>query len=629
MEAASATAALEGRYAVLRECAADLTSDELLDVIEEAQREKDAASARQAVALAHLSAREPHLQEDGTMVEVHHGLGHQRLDAPELAAPRLGVSVHVATRRVTAAGDQMTRTPAVVDAMAVGVLDEQRAAVVTEETEFLSPESAGKVVALVADRWAGLTTGPLRRLLARTAAQVDPEAVAAHADDERERRGLTRRLGVHGTDHWRGDFRVEQSRVAWAAVTERARELVRDGHADTLEKARADAMMELILEHCDVRVVVHTTRAADAPADSTPDDDLRGAARAADTSPGDRIVQDPTKDHTSATADPAPDFSAEPTRAAGGDPPTGDAAPLPPSDPTLHDSDDTPDDPAEDRAAEAPASRLVEVGGLGAPGTTFVPRAWLDDADTSTTDPERELTCDPDTGALLAGDVPEAFASGRTRRPRSRPHPEDPTTTYRIPTEMARLVRLRDGSCRFPGCATPARQCDLDHVRPWPTGPTAPTNLIALCRRHHRIKQRPGWTLRLHPDARVTWHDPTGRAHTTWPVDHLHLATPNPGPTGTASAAATTRSDLDLPTTFEDELHDLLELHAIPPRRTRPTVWNARGQLLSGPPPRTDHHTGRIRHRDTGRHTLVVLDLAHRPPPPPPGGSRHPDTIPF
>lgn len=578
MQATTTTAALEGRYAVLRECAVDLTSDELLAVIEEAQQEKDAASARQAVALAHLSAREPHLQEDGTTVEVHHGVGHQRLDAPELAAPRMGVSVHVATRRVSQAIDQLTRTPAVVDAMASGDLDEQRAAVVTEETEFLSPEAADAVVALVAPRWRGLTAGPLRRLLARTAAQVDPDAVAAHADGERERRGLTRRVGVHGTDHWRGDFRVEQSRVAWAAVTERARQLVREGHADTLEKARADAMMELILEHSDVRVVVHTTRAAD-PAE---------------------------RDHSDASAF-VPSEHAEP--AAGRASPAGDPGPH------AVDSFDT-------------ASGLVEVGGLGAPGTTFVPRAWLDAADTRTTsNGGRELSCDPGTGAILAGDVPEAFASGRTSRARNRPHPEDPSPTYRIPAEMARLVRLRDGCCRFPGCATPARQCDLDHVRPWPDGPTAPTNLIALCRRHHRIKQRPGWNLRLHPDATITWRDPTGAEHTTWPVDHLHLATPRGSfPSGGTTPAPSTRGRRDLPTAFEDGLHDVLELHAIPRRRTRPTVWDARGRLLTGAPPRIDHHTGRLRHRDTGRPNHIVLDVPGRPPPPLPPT---PGPIPF
>ena len=68
MESTAATAVLEGRYAALQAPASTLSSEELLEVIELAQREKDAASARQAVALAHLSAREPHLQEDGTTV---------------------------------------------------------------------------------------------------------------------------------------------------------------------------------------------------------------------------------------------------------------------------------------------------------------------------------------------------------------------------------------------------------------------------------------------------------------------------------------------------------------------------------------------------------------------------------
>ncbi|KRE40474.1 hypothetical protein ASG74_16115, partial [Knoellia sp. Soil729] len=63
MQTTAATAVLEGRYAALRSSADRLSSEELLDVIELAQREKDAASARQAVALAHLAARDCHVQE--------------------------------------------------------------------------------------------------------------------------------------------------------------------------------------------------------------------------------------------------------------------------------------------------------------------------------------------------------------------------------------------------------------------------------------------------------------------------------------------------------------------------------------------------------------------------------------
>ncbi|EAQ00244.1 hypothetical protein JNB_08734 [Janibacter sp. HTCC2649] len=560
MESTSATAALEGRYAALRASAHQLSSEELLDVIELAQREKDAASARQAVALAHLSARDVHRQEDGTSVEVHHGLGHQRQDGPELAAPRLGCSVHVATNRILDAIRQLTRTPAVVDAMASGDLDEQRARVVTEETEFLSAESAAEVVDRVKDVWGQLTTGPLRRLLARTAAQVDPDAVAQEAEEERARRGLTRRTGEHGTDHWRGDFRVEDARGAWAAVTERARQLVRDKKASNLEMARSDAMMELILEHSDVKVIVHATRAADdeaRPTDTTADD----------TTPADETA---TSRET-----PAPSGAAE---------------------------------------------DLVEVGGLGQGGTTFVRREWLDAAGTS--NPDRDLTCDTDTGALVHGDVPAAYARGQARARRAHRKAErcgqdleDFSQSYRVPDGMARLIRLRDGSCRFPGCGVPARQCDLDHVRPWPMGPTTPSNLMALCRRHHQIKQRDGWSVKLHPDGTVTWSDPTGLQRTTWPVDHLHLITAGATHRDPTTTGRITTDPADIPTTFEEELIELLGGPANAQPRAHTITFDVRGNTYGGPPHPIDLDFNPSWKR-------YVLDF----PPPPPAP---PQSIPF
>nr|MBU9943471.1 HNH endonuclease [Dermatophilaceae bacterium] len=102
----------------------------------------------------------------------------------------------------------------------------------------------------------------------------------------------------------------------------------------------------------------------------------------------------------------------------------------------------------------------------------------------------------------------------------------DPTssTTYRPGKALARAVRTRDHHCRFPGCTTPATQCDLDHARPWPQGPTTIDNLHTLCRFHHLFKHHAHWTIHLDPDGTATWTAPTGRQHTTTPPNPHDLA---------------------------------------------------------------------------------------------------------
>src|SRR5699024_6586559 len=64
-------------------------------------------------------------------------------------------------------------------------------------------------------------------------------------------------------------------------------------------------------------------------------------------------------------------------------------------------------------------------------------------------------------------------------------------TRYRPSTPLADHVRARDQHCVRPGCSAPARECQLDHTRPWDHqepaagGSTSPANLGALCHRDH------------------------------------------------------------------------------------------------------------------------------------------------
>jgi hypothetical protein len=90
---------------------------------------------------------------------------------------------------------------------------------------------------------------------------------------------------------------------------------------------------------------------------------------------------------------------------------------------------------------------------------------------------------------------------------------------YRPPAALADFVRTRDRTCRFPGCRQPARRCDLDHVEPFPGGPTSAGNLATECRHHHRLKHETGWQLLTDPDDPevLYWISPTGRIHESRP----------------------------------------------------------------------------------------------------------------
>jgi hypothetical protein len=89
---------------------------------------------------------------------------------------------------------------------------------------------------------------------------------------------------------------------------------------------------------------------------------------------------------------------------------------------------------------------------------------------------------------------------------------------YRVPADLQRAVRLRDGTCRAPGCGRRARACDLDHSLAWEDGGTTDVgNLACLCRHHHRMKHLPGWNLSHRPGGVLDWTTPDGKRHRTEP----------------------------------------------------------------------------------------------------------------
>ena len=598
--------------------------------------------------------------------------------APELVAPCLGVSVHVAQSRVVTAVDLEERAPLLVAEMRAGRLEAFRAGLLHRElSDAPAPVEDEIVMRLVAraDRLGGWseTAGPLVRRARSLLARLAPQVVAARVAASRELRGLHKRGESESLDRWDGLYHVEDSRMAWAAIDEVAQQILRSGAADTLAQARADAHMQLLLEHCDVTVHLHATATAEqlaeqlaaqpaaaaagagagarasaaasqsaararsatpsasttptpeadtAPADGwdaepnwdietepPPPEDWAAAGRESEWTPEaewpaepghrpgqgqfadvdepewmpaavwaaeptlDRAADQALAEESAADADdpewtPATEWAAEPTWHAGPGPapggvsaaaaceaewrsatdgtaePTLDTGPEPaPADdwaaeptwdfasewaaePTLEGEPEPaaqpapPSAPAADSEVGSAVAPVVEVGGFGGPGTMLIRSSWLTDAlAAGRAVLDAPVRCHPATGAILDGAIAKGFTRATTRTITG----SDTEPRYRMPEPMARLVRFRDRHCRFPGCAINSRFCDLDHVTPWPDGPTSPANLMALCRRHHRLKQTPGWRVAIHPDLTVTWTDPIGRTHTSYPSDHLGL----------------------------------------------------------------------------------------------------------
>lgn len=104
------------------------------------------------------------------------------------------------------------------------------------------------------------------------------------------------------------------------------------------------------------------------------------------------------------------------------------------------------------------------------------------------------------------------------------------TDSYAPTERMRRFLRARDRHCRFPGCRTPAHNCQIDHNHDHAKGgKTEICNLCCFCVGHHALKHPDlddhwRWTARQGPGGVITWISPTGRVYTDAPPPCVQFA---------------------------------------------------------------------------------------------------------
>ncbi len=156
----------------------------------------------------------------------------------------------------------------------------------------------------------------------------------------------------------------------------------------------------------------------------------------------------------------------------------------------------------------AGTSRAVEVGGSAGPRTNgHVPAgtpaasagagAWIGDSHIRVSaGTARRIACD--AGKIVMRERSgEVLSVGRKTRT--------------IPPPIRRALEFRDQGCRFPGCTS--RHCDAHHIKHWADGgETKLSNLVLLCRRHHRLLHEGGFRVRMTEDGAVEFLDRRGRS---------------------------------------------------------------------------------------------------------------------
>lgn len=97
---------------------------------------------------------------------------------------------------------------------------------------------------------------------------------------------------------------------------------------------------------------------------------------------------------------------------------------------------------------------------------------------------------------------------------------------YSVPKDMRRWLRVRDGTCRFPGCNRNAKHSDIDHTTAWAEdGQTRTDNLAHLCPKHHKLKHESGWSVSQVDDGVLVWVSPSGHRYSTEPETRIRGGT--------------------------------------------------------------------------------------------------------
>ena len=400
----------------------------------------------------------------------------------------------------------VTGLPASFAALAEGRIGYAHARVLVDETSGLAPEDRREVESAVIDAASRLTASRLRPKTRRARERLHPETIGARVKAAVADRSVTTEYVADGMG-WLSVY-AQAPLIAGIddRITQAAKRMRDAGDPRTMAQLRADIAAMLLLgdgSGAGMRTNAHTSTRPSADADASTDADA-----SADT---------PT----------STDGAVGETR--GGEAGAGE--------PGRRHVPRSAMEPLAALLAQVRPELDVMVPALTQLGVSEMP-ATLNGV----------VPIDPDTARRLAVAAP-SFTRILT-------HPETGVVLsvgrerYRPPPDLARYIRLRDGTCRFPGCNRKAKHTEIDHtVQRQAGGLTQYDNLACLCEKHHHLKDETVWKVVQLPGGVLEWTSPAGRIYTTDPELELPApgAVPNPAAASTDSRVGEARAADDDP----------------------------------------------------------------------------------
>lgn len=130
----------------------------------------------------------------------------------------------------------------------------------------------------------------------------------------------------------------------------------------------------------------------------------------------------------------------------------------------------------------------------------------LEDGPSIAAETLRRFACDASIVALIENEQGEPLNVGRKTRS--------------IPPALRRALNARDRGCRFPGC-THTRYVDAHHIHHWAHGgETKASNLVSLCRFHHRKVHEGAVKVHVLDDGALRFLQPNGQSFDSVAPNH-------------------------------------------------------------------------------------------------------------